>query len=94
MLNEKEIVEKLIPLSDVSIIYSKHTSKFYVSLNNVEIKKEGMLHSPCFHCDTPLEALQTTFTALMIADLIVKNAYGTNREEIKWDTDHFEQINN
>jgi len=91
-MNEKEIAQKLLPLLEVSIKYSKYTEKFHVSSTNVEIRKDGMLYSPCFHCDTPLEALQATFTALMIADLIVKDAYGSNREEIKWNGTNFEQI--
>ena len=92
MLNEKEISDKLTQLSDVSIMYSKSSNMFYADLKAIEIKKGCMLHSISYHCKTPLEALQTTFTALMFANLIVKNAYGKDREEFKWSGDHFQKI--
>lgn len=92
MLNKKQIIKKILPLSRVTILKSDYTNKFYVSLYGIEIKENDMLHTPCFNCDTPLEALQTTFTALIFAKLIVKDAYGANRKEFRWIKNRFQKV--
>ena len=88
-MNEKQLANKLQQLSSVHILYSE-TGKFYVSLYGIETKTDdGMLTSINHHCDTPLEALQTTFTALIFARVIVKDAYEDSRKEFKWEKDNF-----
>ena len=89
-MNENQLANKLQQLSSVHILYSECTGKFYVPLYGIEIKTDdGMLTSVSHHCDTPLEALQTTFTALIFARIIVKDAYKDSRKEFKWEKDNF-----
>lgn len=91
-MNEKEIAEKLSGLDNVEIGFSMTTKKFFVSLRKVEIKEGNFLKSVGYHADTPQEALDLTLTALILADSIVKDAYG-DRVIYKWDGNKFEKVN-
>ena len=95
MLNREQLIEKMSSLSEI-IILKDANGDSYISLYDIEIKKGSMLHSPCFHCKTELETLQTTFTALVFANIIVKNAYGDNRKEFKWSwkAERFQELDN
>jgi predicted hydrocarbon binding protein len=80
----EEITDFLSNLGKVTVKKSSVTGKYYVTIDNVEVKEwrgSSTLTAIVVHMDTPEEAIRAYYEKLISYPVIVVDAFGCNRKE-------------